>query len=250
MEAGVTLQDVLKGLSTLSPSERRKVLRTLKPRKKVVLHPGSRRKVGLSLSDQRKLLEVAKTYFEPMEGEKPAEIPGSQSGLTDSHVYGMVWMMMHAGWHRHVLADPTDSPPTHEQYGGGARVTFTGVAVTWIRPKKDQVEGQCSRGIPVEDREWVAGFVQWLVEREGVHWMMVNRICWRLGRKVGFRKKLSPMTLRHTAGQNLARLGYSAVEIADMLNCTLAVARGYIHQAPEARVAEDEARGRLKAPGT
>lgn len=248
---------LLAQLEALDPVSRAKLLGQLKPTKRVIVAKGSKTKLGLDLGMQRKLLEAASDYFTPMRGETRESIPGSTVGLTNERIYGMIWLMMQGGLHRTVIAHPDNTPPVPHvgpagkmmPMGGGSYLTFTGNAVTWRRPKKWITEGQSSVGIPERDREWVAAFVVWLVQRGGLNWMMVNRICWRLGKKLGMPMPLSPMTLRHTAGQNLARRGYSAMEIADLLNCTLAVARGYTHQAPDARVLEDEMRGRLKAPG-
>jgi hypothetical protein len=240
-------------LLALSESERAALLHQVQGKRRVIVAKGSKTKLGLDLGQQRRLLEASANYFTPIPGEDPESIPGSTVGLTNEKVYGLIWLMMQGGLHRTVIANPSNTPPTSSPTGrprgGGAYLTFTGVAVTWRRPKKWLAEGQSSVGIPEKDREWVKAFVLWLKERNGLNWMMVNRICWRLGKKIDHPVPLSPMTLRHTAGQNLARRGYSAIDIADMLNCTLAVARGYTHQAPEARVMEDEMRGRLKAPG-
>lgn len=195
---------------------------------------GERLKLGLSLGEQRQLLAAAKTFYDSPKGA------GSQSGLDNERVYQTLYLMIQAGMHRKVIAEPLEQG-----------LEFKGNGLSWFRPKKKGLDAYTVFPLPVEARAWAGGYVEWLRERKGIPWTTINRMVRGVADAAGLqRRKVSPLTLRHTCGVNLARRGVPITEICTLLNCSVQVATQHYLKEAIADVADQHADGvLLKGPG-
>jgi hypothetical protein len=193
---------------------------------------GKNLKLGLDFETQRRLLDAAMHYFDM------GKVVGSQSGLDGKRLYQTVYLMMQAGLHRKVIADPN-----------GQQITFVGSGLRWFRPKKTGTEALTTFPLPVEARAWAGDYIAWLKAKGGIQWYTLNRICWILGERIDMTVKLSPLTLRHTCGVNLVRRGVALTQICTLMNCTMRVAQRYAKESVESIGNQMEKDGILLGPG-
>lgn len=250
----VGVNDMIAGVRQMNDEEKRALLRALRIPKKKIINPGIRTKLGLTMDEQRRLLEACPGYYTPLPKETRLDISGINSRIPEERIWQTVYLMMAAGMHRDVIAEPVKR-----------ELRFDGHSLMWNRPKKHGRDANTATPLPHEAREWIGDYLVWLRGRKrvsekgqvrdgGINSRMLNRILRRLGLHMRYhppgRKLLSTMTLRHTYGVNLARRGVPYVEIASLMNCSLRVAQGYAKEATEQMEAKLDRMGALAPPGS
>lgn len=230
MSPPIDPKELTDALATMSDGDLDKIGMRRKGHRKRVKNPNSRLRLGLSLADQALVMAGAKHYYDNGGGH------GSQRGLDGTRLYQTVTMMMLTGLHREDVEDP-NLHYIHVSEG----------KLLWTRPKKSGQQSVSDCPLPQEVRLWAEDYIAWLRARRGIHYLLLTRVLWDLGKRIGLAQKLSCLSLRHTAGVNMARRKHTAFEICQRLNCSMAVAVSYLRQAED--VAALEASGQLKMPG-
>jgi hypothetical protein len=180
---------------------------------------GERTKMGLTPQEQDRVLAAARVYFDGDGGMSKA---GALSSMTNERIEQTLYFMMYAGFHRKVIVHPVKQG-----------LQFDGVSFQWRRPKKIGHAAVTGFEVLVERRDMARDWVEWLVARDGISLMVINRLFWQLGVDARLPVKFAPLTARHTCGCNLSRTGYPSVEISTRMNCSIRVAEGYCRMAPK-----------------
>lgn len=276
-----SLEEVAALISVLEPEDQRiatqaflqsraSAPRTGKTKKRVILHPGSKRKEALTREQQAALLKVAGSFWrDPVTGKRRMDRPGSTiSDLHGPQLRQLLFLMLYAGLHRDVVVDPIGRDLRCVEDEGE-------VMLRWNRIKKEAGGTATTMAMLPDDgsRAWAPKLVHWLREREtvfveakgfhsfrlprppgyenrgGIHPSLLDRILVTIGKEIGCRQRLTSYSIRHTTGANLAAVGLNAAQIADRMNCTVEIAKKYVHLSPIQAGREMRRMGALVAPG-
>lgn len=198
-----------------------------------------RTKLPPGVEEQKRLLEVAARFFDDQDAMGTRIGPGARSSIPSRRIWETVFMMATAGLHRVVINDPV---------GHMLEVTTEG-ELRWLRPKKFGSDAITVLPLPDLARGWAADWTSWLRGRGGIKRTTLTAILHRIGDRAGVAGGVTQMSLRHTAGYNLARRGVPAPWIQNILNCGPRAARTYTRLAPKAMEMDLRRLGALKGPG-
>ena len=142
--------------------------------------------------------------------------------------YEAIKLMLYTGCHPSVLIDQKRIYALREE------VTDGGPLIIWNRPKKKGREARCqiirSRHIEFDVNEYMSNFRKRRGGKKSRQYLydLVKRTCESAGISGA-----SPMTLRHTAGVQMLKMGMRRSQVMDILNVSEKTLKTYLKFTPK-----------------